>query len=74
MKTALLHSTAPEEIAGVVEVMAKAVCRFNFVSSDGVPEIIEGEQCEELCDYCLTKALYVLHHIIEHQKEATREQ
>lgn len=71
MKMPLLHQLDPVALSGAVEAAAVAICKFNFVSSDGAARVVEGEPCrqEEMCDYCLTQALYVIHHIVERQKE-----
>lgn len=71
MKMPLLNQLDPVALSGAVEAAAVAICKFNFASSDGAAHIIEGEPCgkESMCDYCLTQALYVVHHIAEHQKE-----
>jgi hypothetical protein len=36
--------------------------------------IIEGERCEQPCEFCLAQAFYVVHHIVAHQKEGKSEQ
>ena len=68
MPPLLLDRTDPETLSAVVDIAAGAICRFSFACPNGQPTIVEGRQCEEMCDFCVAQAFFVVHHIVAHQK------